>query len=144
MAYVTHTLGNLNLTQDAKYRPLMVGMGNYGFPREQDSFVNATDSGDLIAYDVQRSPVWPFAFLVRGTSTTDLRANVTALRNTLGSAVLYQTTQSGSPVDYVWRFGDMGTTEVWEVVSFRNYREDWTELGFNRVKVSVDLVLTQQ
>jgi hypothetical protein len=144
MAYITHTLGALNLTQISKWKPLMVGMGNYGFPREQDSFVNATDGGDLVAYDVERSPVWPFAFLVGGTSTTDLRANIAALRNTLGSAVLYQTTQSGAPVDYVWRFGDMGTTEVWEVVNFKNYREDWRELGFNRVTVNVDLVLTQQ
>lgn len=142
--YVSHTLGALNLMTINKWKPLLVGMAGRDFPREQDSFVNGTDGGDIVAYDVERSPSWPFVFLVRGTSTTDMNTNLAALRNTLGSAVAYQMSGSGTPIDYVWRFGDMAAVETWEVTNFRNYREDWRELGFNRVTVNVDLVLAQQ
>lgn len=144
MAYVTHTLGALDfVSQDAKFRVLGVSQLIRNRPRDQISFQNGADSGDLLAYSAQRSDSWPFALLIRGTSSADLHANVGSVQATLASAVAYQTTLSGSPVDYVYAFGDSGTI-TYEVVRFDNYREDWTEMGFNRVRAMFDLVLTQQ
>lgn len=143
--YVTQLLGGLNLVaNDHKWRMLAVGQLIRNRPREEVMFVNGADSGDLLAYSVQRSDVWPTRMLVRGTSTADLRANVGSVQATLASAVAYQTTLAGSPVDYVEQHGDDGTTQVWELINFQNYSEDWVEFGFKRVYINVDLVLSQQ
>lgn len=145
MAYVTETFGALDLAGNPrKWKILAIGQLLRNTPREEVGFVNGADSGDLLAYSVQRSDVWPTRFLVGGTSTADLRTNLASLKATLASAVAYQTTLAGAPVDYSWQFGDMGTTEVWEIVNFRNYQEDWRELGFHRIYVDFDLVVTQQ
>lgn len=144
MGYTRHQIGNLDtVTHDRKWRVLGVSQLIRNRPREDIQHVNGADAGDLLAYSVQRSDVWPFEVLIRGTSTADLHANVGSMQATLASAVAYQTTLSGSPVDYEYVFNDSGTI-TFEIVNFRNYREDWTEMGFHRVRAYFDLVLTQQ
>ena len=144
MPYTRQMFGSLDcVVNDRKWRILGASRLIRERPREDVQHVNGADSGDLLAYSVQRSDVWPFEILIRGTSQADLNANVGSVQATLAAAVAYQTTLSGSPVDYEYVFGDSGTI-TFEIVNFRNYREDWTEMGFNRVRAMFDLVLTQQ
>jgi hypothetical protein len=143
--YVTQTFGNLDLVaNDAKWRMLAIGQLIRERPRSDVVFENGSGSGDLLAYSHEHSPRFPTRFRVGGTSTADLRANVASIYNTLASAVAYQTTLAGSPVDYVEQHGDDGTTQVWEIVRYENYSEDWGLFGKRLVFINVDLVLTQQ